>query len=87
MTPPRLHRPKFALWRYERNLTLRATAELLARANGAAVCSHETVRTICLPFGDPRRTLPDQLVLDAIAVLTGGAIGADDFVEPRAVAA
>lgn len=72
-------RPKFAHWRYERNLTLRRTAELLTEAAGLKVCSHETVRTICLPFSDPERSYPDPQVLAAIRTLTNGVITNLDF--------
>jgi hypothetical protein len=76
-----LLRPKFAQWRYDRNLTLRATADLLARQAGYRVCSHEIVRTLCLPFGDERRTQPADDVLAAIEALTDGQIAARDFQE------
>jgi hypothetical protein len=77
-----LTRPKFAQWRYDRNLTLRATADLLAEKAGYPVCSHETVRTLCLPFGDARRSLPADDVLAAIEALTDDAVSARDFQQP-----
>lgn len=80
-------RPAFALWRYERNLTLRATADLLEQSAGFRICSHETVRVICLPFGDPGRMVPDSALQDAIEALTEAKVRGQDWAEPVSVAA
>lgn len=77
--PPPRRRPKFAQWRYERGLTVRATADLLEAAAGYRVCSHENVRTICLPIGDPGRTVPSPDLAAAIAGLTEDDCGLGDW--------
>ena len=85
-------RPGFAPWRYERNLNLRVTAEYLERCAETLglegfTCSHETVRLICLPFGDPRRRFPAADLLAAIGELTNGEITPRHFHEPQQAAA
>ncbi len=85
--PPPKRRPKLAQWRYDRNLTLRATADLLEQTAGYRVCSHETVRVLCLPFDDPDRVEPEPDLALAIATLTGGEVRPDDFVPPEKEAA
>jgi len=76
-------RPKFAQWRYDRNLTLRAAAERINAAAGEPVCTYEAVRRICLPFGDERRSIPSEKLAAAIEVLTCGAVKARDFTDPQ----
>lgn len=85
--PAARQRPKFAHWRYERSLTLRRTADLLEQVAGRRVCSHETVRTLCLPFGHSERSLPDDDVAAAIASLTEGVVGDGDWAWPLREAA
>ena len=84
--PPPRRRPKFAQWRYDRGLTLRQTAALITVAGqtvGRPVdCSYEWVRTICLPFNDPDRTLPGADLAAAIEHLTEGEVTLEDFAPP-----
>jgi hypothetical protein len=75
-------RPKFAQWRWDRNLTLRRTAELLCEAAGFEVCTYEHVRRLCLPFGDERRSLPNIEVMAAIEKLTGAQVRRAHFDDP-----
>lgn len=76
--PPPLHRPKFAQWRYDRGLTLRQTSRLIeetAERLGLPVrCSHEKVRTLCLPFEDDERSYPDLDLARVIDAMTGGQV-------------
>lgn len=72
-------RPKFAHWRYERNLSLRATADLLERVAGFRICSYEQVRAICRPIDDAGRAEPSDELAAAIATLTGGEVGEGDW--------
>lgn len=76
-------RPKFAQWRYDRNLTLRSAAAHINAAAGEEVCSYEAVRRICLPFGDERRSIPSDKLAAAIEVLTRGAVTPRDFTDPQ----
>lgn len=78
----RKSRPKFAGWRYERGLALRQTADLLANIAGYRICSHERVRTLCLPFDDEAYSPPDAPLLKAIEELTEREIGVADFPPP-----
>jgi hypothetical protein len=78
-------RPKFAAWRYDFGLTVRATADRLEQVAGYRICSHEKVRTISLPFGDPEWTAPDADLAQAIETLTEGEITAEDFRQPEGV--
>lgn len=80
-------RPPFAGWRYEMGATIRRTADLLEETAGYRICSHEKVRTLCLPFGDPERTEPDAALAQAIETLTGGEITPGSFAEPVSQAA
>lgn len=80
-------RPKFAQWRYERGLTLRGAADMLEGFAGHRICSHENVRTICLPFGHADRTEPSSELAEAIEGLTQGEVTAEDFAEPVSQAA
>lgn len=78
--PPAKKRPAFAQFLWDRGVSLRAAAGALDR-------SHEYVRRICLPFGDPQRTIPDEAALERIAVYTGGEITEKDFAEPASTEA
>jgi hypothetical protein len=80
-------RPKFALWRFERGLTVRETARRLSEIAGHRICSHEKVRTICLPFDDPARTEPDAPLAGAIYILTNGECPPLSFIPPEGLAA
>lgn len=77
--PPPRQKPAFALFLWDRGISLRDAATALDR-------SHEYVRRICLPFGDPNRRLPDEAVLERIAKYTGGEITKADFEEPSDIA-
>lgn len=83
-------RPKFAHWRFERNLSLVKTAGLIERSAQAldlvVTCSDETVRLICLPFDDKRRRVPSGDMARAIAHLTERAVCAPDFYPVRTAA-
>lgn len=94
--PAPKQKPKFAMWRYERGLDLRATAALMTEVakskglmtpDGGKVCSHELVRTLCLPFGHPMRSEPSELVLDVILLMTLGEVTRADFSAPVEIAA
>ena len=84
-------RPGFAHWRYERNLNLRDTAQLIEQAALAIgeelTCSHEMVRLLCLPFGSQRRRVPGPAMMRAIGHLTSGVIREGDFFETQREAA
>lgn len=80
-------RPKFGPWRYDHNLNLRRTAELIEQAGrelGFArfTCSDETVRRICMPFDAPERRSPGPRLVAAIAHLTKGAVTEHDWRAP-----
>jgi hypothetical protein len=90
--PDKVQRPAFGPWRYEHNLNLAKTAELLEKAAAAIglegfTCSPEAVRRLCLPFNDPRRNEPSPDMLRAIGHLTGGEIGKGAFAAPVRTAA
>lgn len=85
-------RPAFAAWRWERNLSNPRTAQALERAAGALglegfTCSSETVRLVCLHFGDARRRVPGLQMMAAIGKLTEGQITERHFHAPQAEAA
>lgn len=89
--PPPRRRPKLAQWRYDRGLTLRATARLIEAAAEhlalAVSASHEKVRTLCLPFDDEERSLPDAALALVIEVMTEGEVAAHDWPPLTATAA
>lgn len=70
--PDIVRKPKLALFIFERDLTLHAVGEAIG-------CSHEHVRRLCLPFGDPRRRVPDDALMKEIVRWTNGQIGPADF--------
>lgn len=43
--------------------------------------SHEYVRRLCLPFGDPQRTLPDEHTAGLIAQATDGQVPPESFLD------
>lgn len=69
-------RPKFAAWLWARGVKPAAAAEQLK-------CSKQTVLNICQPFGDPRRTVPSEAILEKIVGWTAGEITAGDFYPPH----
>jgi hypothetical protein len=73
--PNPVDRPKFALWLYHRRLSARAVAPDLD-------VSHEQVRRICLPFGDPDWRRPSDRLKAAVKAYTRGEIDLDDWQEP-----
>lgn len=81
-----LPRPKFAQWRFDRDLTCRATAALVserAQSLGKPVtCSPEMVRLLCLPFADRRRRLPSPDMAGVIESVTDGLVGEFDWHAP-----
>lgn len=89
--PPPLRRPKFAQWRYDHGLTLRKTAELVEqtadRLTMKVRCSHERVRTLCLPLDDAERSAPDAHLAYVIEAMTNGAVTAFDFPPVKSEAA
>lgn len=64
---PRRARPLLRWYMFSHELTLRATA-------GQIGVSHEQVRLMCLPFGDPRRVIPDAETARRIALWSGGVV-------------
>lgn len=70
--PDPIHRPKLALFLWERDLRLKDAGEALKR-------SHEYVRRVCLPFDDPARTIPDDEFLARVEAYTGGLVTKADF--------
>jgi len=68
-------RPKFAQWLFERGLKPRDVCKALG-------CSHEQVRRICLPYGDPAWRRPNQPLRQKIDHLTQGEVGVGDWAEP-----
>jgi len=70
--PPPRQKPAFAQFLWDRRVSYREASKALKR-------SHEYVRRICLPFGDPNRRVPDDEVLARIATYTGGSISKLDF--------
>lgn len=60
-------RPAFARWCWERDLKLKEVGDDIG-------CSYEQVRLICLPFNDPKRRTPDELLIRRIYEYTGGEI-------------
>lgn len=85
--PAPRRRPKFAQWRYERGLTLRGAADMLEGFAGHRICSHETIRIICLPFGHADRLEPSPELAEAIEGLTQSEVTAADFRLPVSAAA
>lgn len=74
-TPKPQPRPAFAQWMFERSLKLREAGDALG-------CSAETVRRMCLPFGDPGRRIPDETMMGRVLEYTSGAITASDWYQP-----
>lgn len=74
--PDPVLRPRLALFIWERNLDLKVVAEAIG-------CSHETVRRLCLPFGDSKRRVPAEELMSRILDWTGGQITAGDFYPPH----
>lgn len=74
--PEPRQRPAFAQFLWDRGVSHRVAAAAIER-------SHEYVRRICLPFGDPKRTVPDQETMRRIEAYTCGAITEKDFAEPE----
>lgn len=72
-------RPQFAQWLREHDLDYSSSAQRLE-------CSRETIRRICLPFGDPGRRFPNKTLLPKIIRLTSGTIDGHDFIEPQRLA-
>lgn len=70
--PDPLHLPKFALWCFQRGLKLAEIAEALD-------CSHETARRLQMPFGEKRRCIPKQDLMNRLVHWTGGEIQPADF--------
>lgn len=70
--PDPLFLPKFANWCDARRLKLRVIAEALG-------CSHETARRLQFEFGNPRRCIPDEALMDRIVIWTQGEIQPNDF--------
>ncbi|HZR87869.1 MAG TPA: hypothetical protein VFB02_13750 [Bradyrhizobium sp.] len=70
--PPRVVRPKFAHFLFDREVELREAAKALG-------CSYETVRRVCLPFADPDRRVPGKELMERIFAYTDGEIAPGDF--------
>lgn len=75
--PEPIERPAFAEWLWKRGITYKDRN--LQQALGV---SYETIRCICLPFGDPKRQRPSEDVLRRIVEYTGREITAADFYPP-----
>lgn len=73
--PDPVLRPPWAHWLWVRKLDFRAAGKAIGR-------SHEWVRTTCLPFDDPRRTLPDIETGERIEAWTRGEIRPPSFHGP-----
>lgn len=73
--PEPIGRPALALFLWERGVQFRPAGKAIGK-------SHEYVRLICLPFGDPRRLIPDAETAEKIREWTGGAVAPDSFDPP-----
>lgn len=74
--PDIVPRPALAHWIWMRDLTLAEAGEYFG-------CSHEHIRAICRPFGDPRRRVPSEKLMARIVERTGRQIGPPDFYPPN----
>ncbi len=73
--PDPVARPAWAHWLWVRKIEIREAGRAIGR-------SHEWVRTTCLPFDDPRRTLPDIETAERIEAWTRGEITLASFHGP-----
>lgn len=72
--PAVIRRPELARWVWERFATLK-------EAGGYFGISREAIRTFCLPFGHPARSVPGRDLMARIHERTAGAIKPDSFHE------
>jgi hypothetical protein len=70
--PNPVPRPKLASYIWARGMELKAVGD-------AIDCSHEHVRRMCLPFGDPNRRVPAEDLMARIVAWTDGEIRPADF--------
>lgn len=73
-TPSPIRRPALARWVWERFTTLREAGVYFG-------VSREAIRTVCLPFGHPARSVPGRDLMARIHERTAGAITPDSFHE------
>lgn len=72
-------RPKFAHYLFERRVTARDAAKNLD-------CSHEQIRRICLPYGDPDHRRPSARLKQKIEAWTRGQVSLGDWEAQRVTA-
>lgn len=71
-----IDRPPFARWLFDHDVKIATAAASLG-------VSTEQVRRYTRPFGDARRQIPTEKVLEKIVVLTVGSVTAADFYPPH----
>lgn len=74
--PPEAPRPKFWSYYRARGLTPSQIGEIFQR-------SAEWVRLIGLPFGDPKRRVPDAADVERIFLWSNGEVGPADWYPPH----
>lgn len=74
--PTQIERPPFARWLFDHDVKIVVAAASLG-------VSTEQVRRYTRSFGDNRRQIPTEKVLEKIVTLTQGAITAADFYPPH----
>lgn len=67
-----IDKPPFARWLFDHDVKIASAAASLG-------VSTEQVRRYTRPFGDARRQIPTEKVLERIVFLTDGAVTAADF--------
>ena len=72
--PPPVRRPKLAELLFARDVDYRQAAAALGS-------SRETIRLICMPFGDVRRRVPNARLMSRIVTWTAGEVRPADFYE------
>lgn len=77
--PAVLDRPPFAFWLWERGINHREAGDVLGK-------SREWVRSICLPWSDPKRVTPRLAEAMEIEDWTRGAIPCRSWVPPQSEA-
>lgn len=80
IAPPPRPRPRLAAFIFDRGLDLKDVGDAIG-------CSHEQVRLICLPFGDPKRRVPGAELMERIVLWTNRAVTPSDFYPPELLGA
>ena len=75
-SPTVIDRPPFSRWLFDRDVKISDAAAKLG-------VSTEQVRRYTRPFGDVRRQIPTEKILEKIVAYTDGAVTAADFYPPH----